>query len=83
MSEEALSVRTRVVAIDAPDHEDDLQGHLDIRYWLEQGNEVLGLVTARIFFDDESVSLAKLQEDAISKGYQLMADILKHRNPTE
>ncbi len=80
MSQNPPTVRTRIESI-CPD---DVSpgGYVDVRFWLEQDNELLGVADARVFYKRDDLSLADLKADAIVKGHQIFSQIAQHFKPT-
>ena len=78
MSVASLSVRTRIKEIeiyDADESEDGRLGHVDARYWLEDGDQLLGVADVRVYFKRKDVSLEALSSAALARGRELFSQI--------
>ncbi|MGB7923445.1 MAG: hypothetical protein WCF57_09390 [Pyrinomonadaceae bacterium] len=90
-SENSLSVRTKIKAIevydeaDKIDDDDDRAGHIDVGYWLERGgdafDDVLGVADVRIYFKRTDISLDELKASAIAYGHHILSQIAENYKP--
>jgi hypothetical protein len=88
MSETPITIRTRIEEIDV--YEKDLAasmegraGHVDVRYWLERGEQNLGFATVRLFFARTDISLDELTASALAHGHQVLSQLAQHYKPSE
>jgi|ERR1044072_3410269 hypothetical protein len=82
MSDNPLSVRAKVAEIDVYDAEDinddGRAGHVNVRCWLERGDEILGVADARIYFKRTDISLDDLRDSAIAHAHHVLSQIAEN-----
>jgi hypothetical protein len=86
MSEDPLTVRTRIEEISLSHKEnvdDGSKGYMDVRYWLESGDDLLGFATVRVYFKRTDVPLDELTSDAVAHGRNVLSQIAEHYTPAQ
>jgi hypothetical protein len=81
MSNGSLSVQAKIVEVDvydAEDAHDGHTGHIDVRYWLERGEEVLGVANVRIYFKRTDISLDDLSASAKAHARRVLSQIVEN-----
>jgi hypothetical protein len=84
MSENPLTVRTRIEEIhvsDKDDIDDGSKGYVDVRYWLERGDDLLGVATVRVYFKRTDVHLDTLTAAALAQGRNILSQIAEQYEP--
>lgn len=84
MSENPLTVRTRIeeIYVSAEDEIDDgSKGYVDVRYWLERGDDLLGFATVRVYFKRTDVPLDTLTSAALAQGRHILSQIAEQYEP--
>lgn len=78
MSENPLTVSTRIEEIHVSDEDeidDGRKGYVDVRYWLECGDDLLGVATVRVYFKRTDVPLDTLTSAALAQGQNSLSQI--------
>lgn len=52
-----------------------------MRYWLERGDELLGVATVRVYFKRTDVSLDTLTTAALAQGRNILSQIAEQYKP--
>ena len=52
-------------------------GHAKVRYRLERGAEVFAVLTVRVFFDRDDLTLAQLKTAAIAHGFEVCREVAR------
>jgi hypothetical protein len=84
MSESPLTVRTRIEEINVDEEtssDKEHKGYVDVRYWLDRGDELLGFATVRIFFKRTDIPLDALTSAALAQGHHVLSQIAKEYKP--
>jgi hypothetical protein len=84
MSENPLTVRTRIERIHVSDEDeidDGSKGFVDVRYWLERGDDLLGVATVRVYFKRTDVPLDTLTSAALAQGRNILSQIAEQYKP--
>lgn len=84
MSENPLTVRTRIERIHVSDEDeidDGSKGFVDVRYWLDSGDALLGVATVRVYFRRTDVSLDTLTAAAFAQGRNILSQIAEQYEP--
>lgn len=84
MTEQPLTVRTRIAKLDLTredqliDFNDGRKGYVDVRYYLESGDNLLGVADVRVYFKRTDISLDALTSAALGQGHQILSQIAQH-----
>ena len=81
MSNSPLSVRAKIAEVDVYDVDDvdeGSAGHIDVRYWLERGDETLGVADVRIYFKRTDVSLDDLRASALAHAHRVLSQVVEN-----
>lgn len=84
MSVNPLTVRIRIEEIHVSDEDeidDERKGYVDVRYWLESGDDLLGVATVRVYFKRTDVSLDTLTSAALAQGRRILSQIAEQYEP--
>jgi hypothetical protein len=80
----ALKVTSRIEEIqltDAFDDGDDRKGFVDVRYWLNDSEQLIGTADVRLCFTRTDVSLDELASASPLRARQVLSQIAKHSEP--
>ena len=80
----ALKVTSRIEEIqltDAFDETDDRKGYVDVRYWLNNDEQLIGIADLRVYFTRTDIPLDELTSAAPVRGQQVMSQIAQHYEP--
>jgi hypothetical protein len=84
MPESPLVVRTRIEEISVVEEtslKKEYEGYVDVRYWLDRGDELLGFATVRVFFKRTDLPLDTLTSAALARGHYVLSQIAKEYKP--
>ena len=79
-----LKVTSRIEEIqitDAFEETDDRKGYVDVRYWLNDDEQLLGFAEVRVYFTRTDISLDELTSAAPVRAQQVMSQIAQHYEP--
>jgi hypothetical protein len=77
----ALNVTSQIEEIqlmDASDETDDRKGYVDVRYWLNDEEQLVATAEVRVYFTRTDISLDELTSAAPIRAQQVMSQIAQH-----